>query len=153
MRTDVLSIGVKETRELVRSASMSPAGGRWQVIILEDSDRLTEGAANVLLKAIEEPAQSTVWLLCAPSVEDALPTIRSRCRLLSLRTPSAEAVADVLTRRDGIEPGLAAQVARATQGHIGRARRLATARKHRLPVGPSSARSSVSLHWLAESAA
>ncbi|WP_329133243.1 DNA polymerase III subunit delta' [Streptomyces sp. NBC_01476] len=126
VRTDVLSIGVKETRDLVRRASMSPAGGRWQVILLEDADRLTEGAANVLLKAIEEPAPRTVWLLCAPSVEDALPTIRSRCRLLTLRTPSVADVADVLTRRDGIDPGLAATVARATQGHIGRARRLAS---------------------------
>ena len=126
VRTDLLTIGVKETRDLVRRASLSPAGGRWQVIILEDADRLTEGAANVLLKAVEEPAPRTVWLLCAPSVEDALPTIRSRCRLLTLRTPSAEAVADVLTRRDGIDPDLAARVARVTQGHIGRARRLAT---------------------------
>jgi DNA polymerase-3 subunit delta' len=125
VRTDVLSIGVKETRELVRNASMSPAGGRWQVIILEDSDRLTEGAANVLLKAIEEPAPRTVWLLCAPSVEDALPTIRSRCRLLVLRTPPVGAVADVLVRRDGVEPQLAAFAARAAHGHIDRARRLA----------------------------
>ncbi|SEO50284.1 DNA polymerase-3 subunit delta' [Actinacidiphila rubida] len=126
VRTDLLSIGVKETRDLVRRASLSPAGGRWQVILMEDADRLTEGAANVLLKAVEEPAPRTVWLLCAPSVEDALPTIRSRCRLLTLRTPSVDAVADVLTRRDGIAPELAAQVSRATQGHIGRARRLAT---------------------------
>jgi DNA polymerase III subunit delta' len=137
VRTDVLSIGVKETRELVRSASMSPAGGRWQIIVLEDSDRLTEGAANVLLKAIEEPAPRTVWLLCAPSVEDALPTIRSRCRLLVLRTPPVPAVADVLVRRDGIEPELAMFAARAAQGHIGRARRLATdaaARERRAEV-------------------
>lgn len=137
VRTDLLSIGVKDTRDLVRRASMSPAGGRWQVIVLEDADRLTEGAGNVLLKAVEEPAPRTVWLLCAPSVEDALPTIRSRCRLLSLRTPSAEAVADLLARRDGIDPQLAAEVARATQGHIGRARRLATdadARRRRTAV-------------------
>jgi DNA polymerase-3 subunit delta' len=137
VRTDLLSIGVKETRELVRRASLSPAGGRWQVILMEDADRLTEGAANVLLKAVEEPAPRTVWLLCAPSVEDALPTIRSRCRLLTLRTPSVDAVADVLTRRDGVDPILAAAVARATQGHIGRARRLAvdeTARTRRASV-------------------
>ncbi|WP_037602067.1 DNA polymerase III subunit delta' [Streptacidiphilus rugosus] len=125
VRTDGLSIGVKETRELVRNASMSPAGRRWQVIIIEDADRLTEGAANVLLKAIEEPAPRTVWLLCAPSVEDALPTIRSRCRLLVLRSPAVGAVADVLMRRDGVDPELAAFAARASQGHIGRARRLA----------------------------
>ncbi|MFF3246328.1 DNA polymerase III subunit delta' [Streptomyces sp. NPDC002870] len=126
IRTDQLSIGVKETRDLVRRAQLSPAGRRWQVIILEDADRLTEGAGNVLLKAVEEPAPRTVWLLCAPSLEDVLPTIRSRCRHLTLRTPPVAAVADVLIRRDGIEPDVAAAAARATQGHIGRARRLAT---------------------------
>ncbi|MGW6393970.1 DNA polymerase III subunit delta' [Streptomyces sp. NPDC055103] len=126
VRTDLLSIGVKETRELVRRAQLSPAGGRWQVIVLEDADRLTEGAGNVLLKAVEEPAPRTVWLLCAPSLEDVLPTIRSRCRHLTLRTPPVEAVADVLVRRDGIEPAAAQAAARATQGHIDRARRLAT---------------------------
>ncbi|MEU8842759.1 DNA polymerase III subunit delta' [Streptomyces roseus] len=126
VRTDLLSIGVKETRELVRRAQLSPAVGRWQVIVLEDADRLTEGAGNVLLKAVEEPAPRTVWLLCAPSLEDVLPTIRSRCRHLTLRTPPVAAVADVLVRRDGIEPAVAAAAARATQGHIGRARRLAT---------------------------
>jgi DNA polymerase-3 subunit delta' len=126
VRTEGLSIGVKDTRDLVRRAALSPAGGRWQVILLEDADRLTEGAGNVLLKAVEEPAPRTVWMLCAPSVEDALPTIRSRCRLLSLRTPPVQAVAEVLVRRDGIDPAVADAVARATQGHIGRARRLAT---------------------------
>src|SRR4029453_16301259 len=100
--------------------------GAWQIIVMEDADRLTEGAGNVLLKAIEEPAPRTVWLLCAPSIEDVLPTIRSRCRHLTLRTPPVEAVADVLIRRDGIEPDVAMSAARATQGHIGRARRLAT---------------------------
>ncbi|MFJ9612377.1 DNA polymerase III subunit delta' [Streptomyces noursei] len=126
VRTDLLSIGVKETRDLVRRASLSPAGGRWQVIVLEDADRLTEGAGNVLLKAVEEPAPRTVWLLCAPSIEDVLPTIRSRCRHLSLRTPSVGAVAELLVRRDGIDPETADRAARATQGHIDRARRLAT---------------------------
>ncbi|WP_436774272.1 DNA polymerase III subunit delta' [Yinghuangia sp. YIM S09857] len=130
--TELLSIGVKETRDLVRRASMSPAGGRWQVIVLEDADRLTEGAGNVLLKAIEEPAPRTVWMLCAPSVEDALPTIRSRCRHVALRTPPVEAVADMLARRDGIDPAMAGYAARATGGHIGRARRLATDEQTRL---------------------
>ncbi|MEV0259150.1 DNA polymerase III subunit delta' [Streptomyces sp. NPDC050732] len=137
VRTDLLSIGVKETRDLVRRAQLSPAVGRWQVIVLEDADRLTEGAGNVLLKAVEEPAPRTVWLLCAPSLEDVLPTIRSRCRHLTLSTPRVDAVADVLVRRDGIEPDVAAAVARATQGHIGRARRLATdprARERRAAV-------------------
>ena len=123
--TELLSIGVKETRDLVRRAVLSPAGGRWQVIILEDAGRLTEGAGNVLLKAIEEPAERTVWLLCAPSLEDALPTIRSRCRNIALRTPPAGAVADLLMRRDGIEPDLASFAAAASGGDIASARRLA----------------------------
>jgi DNA polymerase-3 subunit delta' len=120
-----LSIGVGETREMVRGASMFPSGGRWQVILLEDADRLTEQAANAVLKAVEEPSPRTVWLLCAPSVDDLLPTIRSRCRLLVLRTPSVPAVEDMLLRRDGVDPVMASFAARASQGHIDRARRLA----------------------------
>ncbi|HEY1915915.1 MAG TPA: DNA polymerase III subunit delta' [Streptosporangiaceae bacterium] len=121
-----LSYGVKQTRELVLRAATSPTGGRWHVVLFEDADRVTEAAANALLKAIEEPAPRTVWLLCAPSAEDLPPTIRSRCRLVTLRTPSSAAVADVLVRRDGVDPDRALAAARAAQGHIGRARRLAT---------------------------
>jgi len=126
VRPSGLSYGVADTRDLVRRAALSPAGNRWQVILLEDADRLTEDAANALLKAIEEPAERTVWLLCTPSADDLVPTIRSRCRLVVLRTPSRSAVADVLVRRDGIDPAMAAFAARAAGGHIGRARRLAT---------------------------
>jgi DNA polymerase III subunit delta' len=130
--TTKLSIGVADARTLVAHAARHPAGGRWQVIVLEDADRLTDSAANALLKAIEEPTPRTVWLLCAPAVDDVLPTIRSRCRLLSLRTPPTAAVADVLVRRDGIDPAMASFAARAAQGHIGRARRLASDEQARL---------------------
>ncbi|MEU1278831.1 DNA polymerase III subunit delta' [Streptomyces sp. NPDC005805] len=117
---------VDDMRDTVRKSFTSPAGGRWQVILVEDAERLNEKSANAVLKAVEEPAPRTVWLLCAPSIEDVLPTIRSRCRLLTLRTPSVRAVADALVRRDGVEPAAAEAAARATQGHIARARRLAT---------------------------
>ena len=125
VRTDRLSIGVDEVRELVRRSALAPVGRRWQVMVVEDADRLTEQAANALLKAIEEPTDRTVWMLCAPTVEDLLPTIRSRCRLVTLATPSTSDVADFLTRTDGVEPALASYCARASQGHIGRARALA----------------------------
>ena len=125
VRTDRLSIGVDEVRDLVRRSALAPVGRRWQVMIVEDADRLTEQAANALLKAIEEPTERTVWMLCAPTVEDLLPTIRSRCRLVTLSTPSAEEVADFLSRTDGVDPALASYCARASQGHIGRARALA----------------------------
>ena len=88
VRSDQLSIGVDVARKLVRDCAMAPAGGRWQIIVFEDADRLTEGAANVLLKGIEEPSARTVWILCAPSSRDLLPTILSRCRQLNLRTPA-----------------------------------------------------------------
>ena len=125
VRTERLSLGVDEVRDLVRRSALSPVGRRWQVIIVEDADRLTDQAANALLKAIEEPSERTVWMLCAPTVEDLLPTIRSRCRLVTLTTPSVEEVADFLSRIDGVDPALASYCARASQGHIGRARALA----------------------------
>ena len=124
--TERLSLGVDEVRELVRRAAMSPTGDRWQVVVVEDADRLTERAADALLKSVEEPATRTVWLLCAPTAEDVVPTIRSRCRPLVLRTPSPAAVAQVLRQRDGVTAEVATFAARASQGHIGRARALAT---------------------------
>jgi DNA polymerase-3 subunit delta' len=126
VRPDGLSYGVRQTRDLVLRAAGAPSGGRWLVVLFEDADRCTEQAANALLKAIEEPAPRTVWLLCAPSAEDLVTTIRSRCRVMTLRVPPSEAVAKVLTERDGIDPAAALAAARAAQGHIGRARLLAT---------------------------
>jgi DNA polymerase-3 subunit delta' len=107
------------------AAALSPAGARWQIIIVEDADRLTEQANNALLQAIEEPGARTVWMLCAPSIEDLLPTIRSRCRLVTLTTPTAAEVADFLVRTQGVSQALASYAARASQGHIGRAKALA----------------------------
>lgn len=124
-RTEKLSIGVDEVRELVRVSALAPVGRRWQVMIVEDADRLTEQAANALLKAIEEPTERTVWLLCAPTVEDVLPTIRSRTRLVVLATPSSADVAAFLVRHDQVDDLTAMHAARASQGHIGRARALA----------------------------
>ena len=126
-----------DIRHLVRRAALSPSGARWQVVIIEDADRL-EGPdlawrpANSLLKAIEEPSPRTVWILCAPSLEDVLPTIRSRCRPIVLRTPPPDAVAEVLVRRDGVDRAMASFAARAAQSHVGRARRLATDEASRL---------------------
>ena len=126
VRPDGLSYGVRQTRDLVLKAAGAPSGGRWLVVLFEDADRCTEQAANALLKAIEEPAPRTVWLLCAPSPEDLVTTIRSRCRVVNLRVPPARAVASLLTQRDGVDPAVALKAARAAQGHIGRARLLAT---------------------------
>ena len=125
IRTEGLSIKVEEVRELLTRVAWAPSMGGWRVVVMEDADRLTESAANALLKAIEEPGTRTVWLLCAPTLHDVLPTIRSRCRHLQLRTPSLEAVTNVLINRDKIAPGMADFAARVSQGHIGRAKYLA----------------------------
>jgi len=126
IRTEGLSIKVEEIRELITRVAWAPSMGGWRVVVLEDADRLTESAANALLKAIEEPGMRTVWLLCAPTHHDVLPTIRSRCRHLQLRTPSIDSVTQVLIKRDNISPTMADFAARISQGHIGRARYLAT---------------------------
>jgi DNA polymerase III subunit delta' len=123
--TEKLSIGVDDVRALVQRAARAPSAGRWRVVLVEDADRFTEHSANTLLKSIEEPPPRTVWLLCAPSPEDMVTTIQSRCRPVRLRVPSADDVAALLVRRDGIDPTMAAYAARAAQSHVGLARRLA----------------------------
>ena len=125
IRPEGLSYGVRQTRDLVLKAATAPVYGRWRIVLFEDADRATEQAANALLKAIEEPTTRTVWLLCAPFADDLPTTIRSRCRLVTLVTPRTEAVAAVL-EREGVAPERARVAALAAQGHIGRARRLAT---------------------------
>jgi DNA polymerase-3 subunit delta' len=123
-----LSIGVAEMRAIVQVASRRPSTGRWQVVLVEDADRLTEGAANALLKVVEEPPARTVFLLCAPSTDpqDVSVTLRSRCRHVALRTPTTAAVAQVLRERDGLDEERAGWAASVSGGHVGRARRLAT---------------------------
>ncbi len=123
-----LSIGVDAMRNIVQIASRRPGTGRWQIVVIEDADRLTEGAANALLKVVEEPPPSTVFLLCAPSVdpEDIAITLRSRCRHVALVTPSVDAIARVLVESDGLTEADAAWAASVSGGHVGRARRLAT---------------------------
>jgi DNA polymerase III subunit delta' len=124
-RSETSVLYIDDMRQLVHRSALAPAERRWQVMVVEDADRLGERTGNTLLKAIEEPTPKTVWLLCAPTLEDVLPTIRSRCRNVSLATPTAAEVAGFLTGTLGVPDGLAGFAARASQGHIGRARALA----------------------------
>lgn len=123
--TENPQISIEEARELVVKAQDRPSVGQWRVMIVEDADRMTERTSNVMLKAIEEPPPHTIWLLCAPSPMDVLVTIRSRCRAVNLSVPAAQDVADLLVRRDGLEPEQAMFAARVSQSHIGVARLLA----------------------------
>jgi DNA polymerase III subunit delta' len=123
--TEHVQLRVDDVRPLIQTAQRSPSAGLWRVIVIEDADRLNDSSGNVLLKAIEEPPPRTVWLLCAPSADDVLVTIRSRCRRVGLRIPPVDAVAALLVRRDGADPAVATFAARSAQSHIGLARRLA----------------------------
>ena len=144
--TETSIINVDTARSLVLQAQSSPSQGLWRVIVVEDADRLGESGANALLKAIEEPPAHTVWLLCAPSPEDMIATIRSRCRHLGLRIPTAAAVADLLVREGVATPDVALDAARAAQSHIGLARALARdpqmrERRRAIITAPASVRS------------
>lgn len=124
--TEASILRVGEVRPLIQIAQRAPTGGRWRVMVVEDADRLNDTSGNALLKAIEEPPERTIWMLCAPGTEDVLVTIRSRCRAVRLRVPPPDDVAKLLVARDEIDPAMAAFAARAAQSHVGRARRLAT---------------------------
>ncbi len=126
LTTQKVLIGIDDVRDLVSTAHFAPAEGRHRVIVVEDADRMPERTSNVLLKALEEPPERTVWVLCAPSEADLLPTIRSRTRSLRLVTPAVNEVAALLQERDGVEAGVAERAARLAQSHIGMAKRLAT---------------------------
>ena len=137
VRADKLSYGVDDAKALIAYSAVRPQAHHRRIIVLQDADRLTETAANALLKVLEEPPPRVVWMLCAPSPEDILPTIRSRTRLVSLATPAVADVTAHLVEVDGVDPAMAAYAARSSQGHIGRARALARdeeMRRHRTTV-------------------
>ncbi|WP_432521729.1 DNA polymerase III subunit delta' [Kineococcus sp. SYSU DK006] len=123
--TEHMQIRREDVEPLIATAQRRPSVARWRVIVVEDADRLNPTSGNVLLKTVEEPPPQTVWVLCAPGVDDVLPTLRSRSRHVPLRVPPADAVAELLVRRDGVDPVMAAFAARAAQSHVGLARRLA----------------------------
>ncbi|PWJ66973.1 DNA polymerase III delta prime subunit [Rathayibacter iranicus NCPPB 2253 = VKM Ac-1602] len=126
LTTERVIISIEEVRRLVSSSQYSPSISRYRVMVIEDADRMSERTSNVLLKALEEPPERTVWILCAPSEADLLPTIRSRTRSVRLRVPSVDDVAGLLQRRDGVDAATAERAARQAQSHIGMAHRLAT---------------------------
>ncbi|MBT1169660.1 DNA polymerase III subunit delta' [Bifidobacterium sp. SO4] len=126
LATNKVTIGIDQVRDIITTSEQMPSTAPWRIIIIEDVDRMLERTTNVLLKEIEEPAERCIWLLCAPSAQDVLPTIRSRCRVVNLAVPSPAAVAEFLTANTGAEPKVAQRAARLSEGHIGIARLYAT---------------------------
>lgn len=126
LATNKVTIGIDQVREIITTSEQMPATAPWRIIVIEDVDRMLERTTNVLLKEIEEPAEHCIWLLCAPSAQDVLPTIRSRTRIVNLAVPPASAVAGFLTATTGVEPKVAQRAARLAEGHIGIAKLYAT---------------------------
>lgn len=126
LATNKVTIGIDQVREIITTSEQMPATAPWRIIIIEDVDRMLERTTNVLLKEIEEPAEHCIWLLCAPSAQDVLPTIRSRTRIVNLAVPSTSAVAEFLTSTTNVEPKIAQRAARLAEGHIGIAKLYAT---------------------------
>ena len=126
LTTNKVTIGIDQVREIITTSEQMPATAPWRNIIIEDVDRMLERTTNVLLKEIEEPAEHCIWLLCAPSAQDVLPTIRSRTRIVNLAVPSTQAVAGFLTSTTNVEPKVAQRAARLAEGHIGIAKLYAT---------------------------
>ncbi|MGO3885727.1 MAG: DNA polymerase III subunit delta' [Mycetocola sp.] len=125
LRTEKVIISIDEVRGLVSSAHYAPASGRYRVMVIEDADRMSERTSNLLLKSLEEPPERTVWVLCAPSEADLIPTIRSRVRSVRLSVPDVADVARLLERQDGVPAEIAEVAARHAQSHVGMARTLA----------------------------
>ncbi|MGH2691113.1 MAG: ATP-binding protein [Actinomycetota bacterium] len=106
-----------------RAYLTSPEGG-WKVLRVEQADRMTEEAADVLLKALEEPPEQTAFILSSARPDEIPETVRSRCHTVTFRPLAESFVAEALAG-EGIEPERARLAARIAGGNLGRARRLA----------------------------
>lgn len=117
------SIDVKQIEEIIHLASRPPAEGRFKVIVLVDFHLIAQQYGR-LLKTIEEPSASTVFVVLAERVPPELVTIASRCVQIDFASAPAEAIAAALVA-EGVDAGLAADIAEASDGRIERARLLA----------------------------
>lgn len=126
LNTERVLISVDEVTEFIEKSIQMPAIGKFRIMVIEDADRMSERTSNLLLKSLEEPPKGTIWMICAPSETDLLPTIRSRVRRVQLKVPTVEAVAQLLVEKYGIGKDLAFTSASQAQSHVGMARRLAS---------------------------
>ena len=123
-----VNILLKDVKSTIHRAASRPGTGRWQIVVIEEADRLTEQSGNALLKVVEEPPSRTVFLLCAPTTDpqDVMVTLRSRSRHVYLRQPGPASVEKALLAEEGMDPEAAHWAASVSSGHVGRARWLAT---------------------------
>ena len=125
IRIDRVRAG-REPGSLQEFLSLRPYAGDLRVAVLARADRLTEQAANSLLKTIEEPPPGTHLLLTARGEEGLPPTVVSRCQRISMGPVASAVVSDWLAERHGVASGIAVEAAELSAGRPGRALRLAT---------------------------
>jgi DNA polymerase-3 subunit delta' len=113
------TLKIGEVRDLQRELSLSPHEGRWRVAVLTDFERATIEAANALLKTLEEPPAQVALVLTATEADVLLPTIVSRCQVLSLRPLSSSAVVEALISHWGADPAQADLLAHLSGGRLG----------------------------------
>jgi DNA polymerase-3 subunit delta' len=126
LNTERVQISIDEVSAFIDKSLTMPAVGKYRIMVIEDADRMMERTSNLLLKSLEEPPKGTIWMLCAPSEADLLPTIRSRVRRVQLKVPTVDSVSQLLVEKYGVPFELAQVSAAQAQSHVGMARRLAT---------------------------
>lgn len=118
LTTEGVTLSVDAVREVIGISEQMPSTAPWRIIIIEDVGRMLERSTNVLLKEIEEPSEHTIWLLCAASTQDVLPTIRSRTQVVQLAMPDEQSVVEYLMKKTSADSKLAHRAARLSQGNI-----------------------------------
>lgn len=111
-------IKVEQIRDLLHALTLMPVESRHRVAVVDDAHLITDSGKNAILKTLEEPNPRVVIILVAPSVDTVLPTITSRCQVLSLRPAPIRAVEEALLAR-GVSPDRATLIARLSRGRVG----------------------------------
>lgn len=123
LRNEIVVEDVRKVGDFLR---LTPAEGGWRVVVLDGAEDMNRNAANALLKVLEEPPPRAILLLVCSAAGRLMPTIRSRCRRLSLGPLPEEAVRALLARyAPNLPPDDAARLAGIAEGSIGRALTLA----------------------------
>ncbi len=114
-------IKIEPVRALITAAAYRPFEGRRRVIIIDDADRLNSDSQDALLKSLEEPGPSSVFILVSSKPETLRPTVRSRCARVNFGRLAAETVAQALVERHHYTPDEAHAIAAIADGSLGRA--------------------------------
>jgi DNA polymerase-3 subunit delta' len=113
------SLKIAQVRDLTRQLSLSPMEGPWQIAVLDQFELATAGAANALLKTLEEPPPNVMLALLAQQAEALLPTIVSRCQIISLRPIPRPTIEQALIERGSIDGAQAKLLSHICGGRLG----------------------------------